>query len=227
MSNTTNNNEITVSNQITVYKTDKKLLEFIDKLNGAPVTNYAHIHAQADDAGNGRRLYSLIGLVLQDYSKGKGENTVRVKANISPGEAKFICSRAAACVQNFEFASEKIFGDKDSEGYSKVTKLKIIRATVGSDGKARKYPWYVECENGKGIAVKNTNGGSYCKSGSYKSESKVYLNLSDLDFFIRISEVASYIAVWESQYGAAVMINGRNELEAQYAALAEKSSSAA
>jgi len=209
-----------------VYKTDKKLLEFIDRLNPAPINSYAHIHAQADSDGNGRKIYSLIQVVLQDYSKGTGENTVRVKANISPAEAKFIYSRAFSGTDKFEFSSDKIFGEKDNDGYSQVTKLKIIRATAGSDGKPRIYPWYIECDNGKGIAEKNKNGGSYCKSGSFESANKVFLNLNDLDFFTRISDVVSYINIWESQYGASVMIAGRTELEAQYAALAEKNSAA-
>ena len=34
-----------ISRQITVYKTDKKLIEFIDKLKPAPTDFYAHIHS--------------------------------------------------------------------------------------------------------------------------------------------------------------------------------------
>ena len=228
MSNKKNKNGIpAISRQIAVYKTTTKLLEFLDKLNSAPLANYAHIHAQSDDDGSGKRIYSLIGLILQDYSKGTGENTVRVTANITPDEAQYIFSKIQNGADTFEFSSEKIFGDKDGEGYSKVTKLKIMRATVGSDGKSRKYPWYVECENGKGVSVKNATGGSYCKGGSYVGVNKVYLNLNDLDFFRMLNRVSSYITVWESQYGASLMINGRNELEAQYLEAAKNKDGAA
>lgn len=223
MSKTNNNGGITVSRQIAVYKTDKKLVEFIDKLNPAPITNYAHIHAQADDSGDGKKVYSLIQIVLQDYSNGTGDKTVRVTANISPGEARFIYSRADACVEKFEFSSDKIFGEKDDGGYSKVTKLTIRRATVGSDGKPRNYPWYLECENGRGIAEKNQNGGSYCKKGSFISDKKVFANLTDLDFFVRINDVVNYIRVWESQYGASVMISGKTEYDRQLLELKQES----
>ena len=37
-----------ISRQITVYKTDKKLIEFIDKLKPAPTDFYAHIHSFGD-----------------------------------------------------------------------------------------------------------------------------------------------------------------------------------
>ena len=34
-----------ISRQISVYKTDKKLVEFLDKLKPAPTDYYAHIHS--------------------------------------------------------------------------------------------------------------------------------------------------------------------------------------
>ncbi|MCL2776108.1 MAG: hypothetical protein FWD71_22615, partial [Oscillospiraceae bacterium] len=137
-----------ISRQIAVYKTDKKLIEFNDKLNAAPIATYAHIHAQADDSDNGKKIYSNIGIVLQDYSNGTGDNIIRVAANISPDEAEYIFSRLYSGVEKFEFAADKIFGQPDEKGYSKMTKLKIIRSTTGSDGKPRNYPWYIEIENG-------------------------------------------------------------------------------
>ena len=105
-----NINETRISRQIAVYKTDKKLIEYNDNLNAAPVTAYAHLHAQADDGETGRKIYSTIRVVLQDYSNGTGDNTVRVMANISPDEAQFIYSRVHSCVEKFEFISDKIFG---------------------------------------------------------------------------------------------------------------------
>ena len=224
--NVNNTDNTRISRQIAVYKTDKKLIEFNDKLNQAPLGIYAHIHAQSDDDGSGKRLYSLIGLVLQDYTD-KNKDTVRVSANITPDEAQYIYSKANVGVEKFEFTSEKIFGEKDGDGYSRVTKLRIARATVGSNNEPRKYPWYIEVENGRGVAVKNANGGSYCKSGSYTDGIKVFLNLGDLDFFKLTNRVSSYIAVWESQYGAQIVVAGRTESEAQYIEAAKKREEAA
>lgn len=221
-------NQYFISRQIAVYKTDKRLIEFLDKLNPAPIMLYAHIHAQADKLNEaqklseaqyneGRKIYSNIGVVLQDYSAGTGENIIKVTANISPDEAQYIYSRVNSCVEKFEFASDKIFGQPDEKGYSKVTKFKVVRSNIGSDGKPRNYPWYVECENGRGIAEKNKTGGTYCKSQSFASENKVYINLNDLDFFKLMNRVASYIRIWESQYGTAVMIAAKTALSEQMA----------
>lgn len=198
-----------ISRQISVYKTDKKLIEFIDKLNTAPVGAYAHIHAQGDDAGDGKKIYSNIGIVMQDYSKGTGQNTVRVTANISPDETQYIFSRVQSGVQSFEFKLDKIFGTPDEHGYSTVNKLKVVRATVGSDGKERKYPWYIEIENGKGIAAKAKAGGTYCQRDSYQSASKVFANLNDVDFFKLLNRVSQYITVWEIAVGPALIKKGK------------------
>ena len=64
-----------ISRQITVYKTDKKLIEFIDKLKPAPTDFYAHIHSFGDKDEEGVKQTSCIGIVLQDYSKGTGKQT--------------------------------------------------------------------------------------------------------------------------------------------------------
>mgnify|MGYP001522933127 CR=1 FL=1 len=65
-----------IQNQIAIYMTNKKLCEFTDKLKPAPVEYYAHMHAQGEEQSDGFRAYSCIGVVLQDYSNGKGDKTV-------------------------------------------------------------------------------------------------------------------------------------------------------
>ena len=73
-----------IQKQIAIYMTDKKLCEFNDKLKLAPVDYYAHVHAQGEKQEEGSRQRSCIGMVLQDYSNGTGDKTVRVMANLSP-----------------------------------------------------------------------------------------------------------------------------------------------
>lgn len=82
-----------IQNQIAVYKTNKKLVEFNDKLKAAPVEYYGHIHAQGEKLNDGSRPRSCIGMILQDYSKGTGENTIRVMANLSPEFFTYALSR--------------------------------------------------------------------------------------------------------------------------------------
>lgn len=213
-----NTNEDYISNQIAVYKNSKTLLEFQDKLKVAPITSYGHIHASGETGADGRRMHSLIGILMKDYSKGTGDKAVTVCANISPNEAKFILSRLTAGFSEYAFQQDKIFGDKDEDGYARVSKVRIIRATKDSKGAVRKLPWYVEVENGKGIPQKNTNGGTYMKPNSFVSTGKVYANLSDLDLFGLLSSVSSYIDCWEHAIGPALITKAKNTVAARQSA---------
>lgn len=210
-----NMNEGYISNQIAVYKNSRTLLEFQDKLKVAPITSYAHIHAGGETGADGRRTHSLIGILMKDYSKGTGDKAITVCANISPKEAKFILSRLTAGFSEYTFQQDKIFGDKDEQGYAKVSKVRIIRATKDSKGAARKLPWYVEVENGKGVPQKNANGGTYMKPNSFVSTGKVYANLSDLDLFDLLSSVSSYIDCWEHAIAPALITKAKNAVAAR------------
>ena len=212
-----NTNEDYISNQITVYKNSKTLLEFQDKLKVAPIASYAHIHASGEKGADGRRMHSLIGILMKDYSKGTGDNAVTVCANISPKEAKFILSRLSAGFSEYTFQQDKIFGDTDDKGYSKVSKVRVIRATKDGKGNARKLPWYVEVENGRGIPQSNANGGTYMKPKSFVSAGKVYVNLSDLDLFNLLSSVSSYIDCWEHAIAPALITKAKNAVATRQA----------
>lgn len=208
-------NDNYVSTQICVYKTNKVLVEFMDKLKPASVNSYAHLHAIGDYADiNGRKAYSLIGITMLDYSNGKGDKAVRVKANISPDEASYIHSRLTAGFPVFELSQDKIFGVADAKGYSDVTKLRICRYPQDSAGKPKNYPWYFQIENGKGIAATNKNGGTYMKSGTYILGSSVTANLNDLDMFKLMNRVVSFIMAWESVYAPSCIAMGKQALEA-------------
>ena len=191
-----------ITQQIVVYKTTKKLLELNEKLKIANVENYAHIHADGDMNENGRKQRSCIGMKLQDYSK-KG-NTIIVTAD--RGE------------KVFEFEQMKIFGEPDKNGNSKVTKLTIKRNTIGSDGKVRKLPWYIQIENGVGIKIKSQTGGSIMKSGSYQKGNMVFINLSDIDFYKLFYRTVRYVHVWELLVGNFLLNEGRTLREEQVAA---------
>lgn len=187
-----------VSSQIAVYKTDKALLEFIDNLKPASSLFPAHIHATGDMSEGGER--SLIHLNMLDYSNGTGDNTVSVYANISPEEARYIYSASFNHLWDFSFSQEKIFGIPDDDGYSIVTKLNIARYDTDTKENKRNFPWFVEIQNGRGIAVRNSNGGRYCKKNSYICDRKVSLFINDKDFFTLFCRVDAYIRAFELEF---------------------------
>lgn len=69
-----------ISNQICRHKGSKKLIEFTDKLKEPKPEEYAKLHDQ----------YSVIGVSISDYSKGKGDKLVYTNFNLAPSEVKQI-----------------------------------------------------------------------------------------------------------------------------------------
>ena len=187
--------------QIAIYMTNKKLCEFNDKLKAAPVEYYGHLHAQGEKVEGERSQRSCIGIVLQDYSNGTGNNTVRVSANLSPEFFAYALSRVSLGVELFDFYEEKIFGNPDKEGKSMVTKVSVKRASVGQDGKPRNYPWCVIVENGRAIKEGTQTGGVHMKKGSYQKERSVFVNINDYDFFRLMQQTTRYINAWELTNG--------------------------
>jgi len=216
------NNRIT--GQIAVLKTANKLLEFIDNLNPAPVHDYAAIHAGAvrPHEVNGQRVYSVVRIVAQDYTR-KGEPSIRAKANISPEDALFIYNAVCTGAKEFKFEAVKIFGSPDKQGYCPMTKLWINRSDTTPTGETLNRPWKVDIENGKGRKASNKNGGSYCQGGSYVLDKKVFLNFTDNEFFNLLTAVRRYIDVWEITNGAKLVREGRAARETQYAEAANGS----
>lgn len=182
----------TVSGQIAVYKTDKALLELWNRLKPASELFPAHIHATGEAAEQGE--YSLIRLNMLDYSS---DDRIKVYANISPEDAMYIYSALFCHLLEIAFSQEKIFGIPDEQGYSIVTKLQIARYHTDSQGNIRRYPWYVEIQNGRGIADTNANGGKYCRKGSYICDKKVKILVSDQDMFKLFKKADSYIRAFE------------------------------
>ena len=190
-----------ISRQIAKYATNKKLIEFTDKLSLPPTESYAHIQANGDKDTKGNTIYSNIGITMLDYTNGTGDNTVSVEANIFSDELMFVLSKLNQGVENFRMSQDKIFGEPDQDGRCKVTKLMVTRAVKDNKGQLRNFPWFIQIENGTGIKEKNpSTGGFFIKANSYKVNTKVYINLNDIDMYKLLSRVASYVSVWELTY---------------------------
>jgi hypothetical protein len=215
-----------ISPQITKYMTNKGLIEFNDHMNSASTENYAHIHAVKEESAGGSRLYSRIGVVIQDYSKGTGDKCVRVKASLMPEEVKLFYSVAQKNPMTFNYPAlsddgkatyqTKIFGKPNEEGRCQVTKFRLARQAADKDGVVRKLPWAFEIQNGTGIKVSTKIGGFYMQGESFKLSNKAFILMSDFDFFFQMCKVAQFISIWEMTMGAALIRQGRKALEEYY-----------
>lgn len=183
---------------------------------------YGHIHAQGEKVGKNRRQRSCIGMVLQDYSNGTGNKTVRVSANLSPEFFAYALSRVSIGVETFEYTEDKIFGEPDDKGLSMVTKVSIKRTSFGADGKKRNYPWCIQVENGSGVKGTTVLGGVHMKKGSYQKGQSVFVNINDYDFFRLMQQTARYIEVWELTNGPKRIREAQQYMAAQQNAASEE-----
>ena len=163
---------------------------------------------------NGKNINSNIGIKLQDYSNGTGDKMVVVDFNMSPKDIKYVFSRLNLGQSNFELKQDKISPVTSENGKNFVSKLSIKRASVGTDGKPRNYPWSIVIENGYGTAAKAQTGGTYIMPNSYKTEKMVYININDQDLFKLLDEVTTFINAWESYYGKELIIMKENTISA-------------
>ncbi len=129
-----------ISEQICKIQTDKKLIALYDRLRYAACTNYAQLHAKGEYSENGRKIHSLIGVTLQDYSKGTGEQNIIARFNLDPEQIQFFLTRITAGFQEFEWNSEKIFGEPDPQGYSTAQKFYISRHAFDKNRNPMKRP---------------------------------------------------------------------------------------
>lgn len=206
-----------VTEQICKVQTDRKLIAFYDRLRYAQLTTYAQMHAKGEYVENGRKVHSLILITIQDYSNGTGENNIITRFNLAPEQIQFLLSRITSGFQEFEWSQSKIFGEPDAAGYSTAQQFFVSRHNLDPKGQVMKSPWKVQIINGKGIKVKNKNGGSYMKSGSFQSEKTTFIQLTDMDFYTLLKRTDSYITHWETFYASWLISNGKQLMTNQQA----------
>ena len=65
-----------ISNQITKFQNNKKLVEFVDKMNPAAPSAYAHLHAGQEELAEGERVPDWSGNSRLLSRNWRRENTV-------------------------------------------------------------------------------------------------------------------------------------------------------
>lgn len=203
-------NDLFYKTQITVFKTNKALIEAIDKLVPTDKRFAPHIHAGAEDKEWRQQVKSRIGIRMVDYSNGTGDKALWAEANLEPVKLKEIRQTLMTHTGNYkyQFTQSKIWGHEvDKDGRSPVTILSIARSdkTADNNGNPIRNSWFVQIQNGTGVAAKNKTGGTYMQANSYQEETKCTIQMSDSDFFAFIENCYTYLCVWELSIGGALL----------------------
>jgi hypothetical protein len=83
------------------------------------------------------------------------------------------------------------------------------------------YPWVVTIENGTAIAIKNDKGGSAAQKGSFATESKAFMRLTDAKWEQMLLSVVAYIDAFEKAYCIKSIKDAKTRIEAERAAFAQ------
>lgn len=200
------------TDQICKLQNDKKLISFHDRLRAALPTNYGQLHCKGEYSENNRKVNSLIGVSIQDYSNGTGERNIITHFNLAPEQVQFFLTRITAGFLEYEWNTSKIFGEADQNGYSTAQQFIISRHSRTTNGQEMKNPWRVQIVNGRGIKAFNKNGGSYIRSGSFVTEKTAFIQLTDMDLYQLLKRVDAYITQWENCIATPLFTNGKQLL---------------
>ena len=211
------------TNQIAKVQTNKRLIAFYDKLQPAPLSHYAQLHAKGEQNEADFKVNSLIGISIQDYSNGTGQNNTIVSFNLTPEQIQFLLTRIEVGYQDFEWSLDKIFGTPDQNGYSIAQKFLINRHPVKPDGTISNNPWFISISNGHGIRMQNKMGGYYMKGGSYVQDKAAFINLNDMDLYMLLKRTDSFIRNWEMVTANRLILQGQSSYANYLASLRQSS----
>ena len=145
------------------------------------------VNVKESDAAHPFEIFSdktKIKLNITDFQN-QGNNVV-AGANIDIKTLNALKAAASySCVgllPKYNLEQVKIFGTPDEYGQMLVTKLTINYNPTAPDGTDLRLPWWIGIQNGKGVGEKKGSQ-TYMKSGTFKSEKSVYINLSADDMY--------------------------------------------
>lgn len=189
--------------QISCIVNNKAVIELINKLRPSDGSTSTIHRKKGETNTNGFAYPSRIGINIVDYAS---EPSVFVQENLSPSQLRELHNETIMKRKDYNFSGngQKIFGEPDKDGFSKVRTLQIVRqGSYVSGGKVivKNFPWTVKIQNGKGVKETNKKtGGTMIKPGTFQIEKQATINLSDGDFFALIDEAVSFMNAWESYY---------------------------
>lgn len=148
---------------------------------------YGSVHAEKESFGENRTMYSRIRFTLLEF-----QSKANCKFNLTVDDCRWIMHMLESNVYEWAFHREKIIG-------SEVSKLVIARQPKDQNGRDRNLPWYIEISNGTGNPIKR-GALTICQTGSYVQKQKLYLNLSEEDFYKFMKRIVCFIEIFEVGY---------------------------
>ncbi len=170
--------------QIVCDQRQKSLLAALNHLKAANVGDYCEVHGK----------YSLIQILMQDYSKGKGDKSVYVKYNLSAENVKAIHHIVSSFYPLYPQSDFKERFYKEFE--QDFSELSIVRSSQMNN------PWSVVITNGK---CKKQGNKNIPIKGSTFTVKQFY---TDRQFFELWSTIYTFVCNWEMSTQTALYRKG-------------------
>ena len=187
----------------------KTLICFLNHLEPAPIEKWSQIHSEGDTI-NGKKRYSNIKCLAQDFSNGKGENSIFVSHNLSPKDVKLLKNMVDCRFNSYnkEFFKRMLNKEKEfcKQFFKRMTQDKISPYTsinITRDTNMR-LPWEIEVSQGKAVRVD-----SYKKKDKYEDIQSISQRYDDDSFFNLITTVYDFLILWEHTFGSALIKKGQ------------------
>lgn len=176
--------------QILVDRRNKTSICFLNHLETAPIANWAQIHANGEFK-KGRKRYSRIKVLGQDYSKGTGGLSVFCSYNLEPGDVKNLRNIVDQRYAQFKVDFYKV-PDTTANKPTAFKKMSITRNPKLNN------PWCIEITNGM---AKN----KVPVSDTVKTVKQFF---SENLFYNMIATVDTFLSIWENIYGSILIEKG-------------------
>lgn len=176
-----NYNEI--SNQCVVMQTDRKTFATYPNFELPPKERY------------GEGIQGKVKLLINDFSKGKGDNATVATFNLDIKDIVFLTEKARMSHMPIPYYLTKIIGSKVEtegrfKGLSPVSKLAISRVAKTVSGEEVRYPWKVKITNGYAKAMPGKAQGTFYEGkGTFVTYKEAEVMLTDADFLYEMDRI--------------------------------------
>ena len=184
-----NYNEIT--NQAAVERVNGRTIAFYPNLDVPELNSY------------GEGVQGKVKVTIQDYTKGKGDNSIFASFNLDLSDFYYLFQRAKISNMSDPLRRTKIIGwEKEKAGkfagLSPTSKVTISRVPKTADGQPKNYPWIITIQNGYAKAMPGKVAGTFYEgSKTFQVVKEASMQFTDVDFLEKMTQVNNYIQMYK------------------------------
>lgn len=180
--------------QITVYNSGRNLLEAIDNLQAAPISEASAIHS------------SFSKIRIQAFTYSDPAKKALSGHNLDPSLALYIAELSASGKLQEGFRDDKLnIHKKRDDGKVAYSTLQIVYKATGSDGKSSRNPWQITVKNGWAVPEKMESGGYKPSRNGYEADKdentgapkEITVYMADKSFQLFWLSVRKYVQYFE------------------------------